>query len=131
MTTETLGGDPYVAAFPEIKQFWEATERGVLTLPRCRGCNETHWHPRAQCPFCRGTDLEWIAASGQATLHTYTVVHRPDGNYVLAYAKLQEGPLVMTNIVDAGAAALQVGLPLQVAFRATIEGRMAPVFRLS
>ena len=131
MTPETLDNDPYVAAFPEIKQFWEAAARGELLLPRCRACNETHWHPRVQCPFCRGTDVEWFTSSGRATLHTFSVVHRPDSPYVLAYAKLQEGPLVMTNIVDADAAILQVGLPLQVSFRATKEGRMAPVFRIS
>lgn len=132
MTPEMLDQDPYVAAFPELRPFWEATARGVLLLPRCRACGETHWHPRAQCPFCRSTELEWFAASGRATLHTYTVVHRPDGNHVLAYAKLHEGPLVLTNIVDTGAdAVLQVGMPLQLAFRATREGRMAPVFRLS
>lgn len=123
--------DPYVEAFPEIRPFWDAAARGELLLPRCRGCSQTHWHPRAQCPFCRSTDIRWFTASGRGTLHTWTVIHRPDSTYVLAYAKLDEGPLVMTNIVDADAATLQVGLSLRVAFRATKEGRMAPVFRLS
>ena len=129
MTPEELALDPYVAAFPEIAPFWQAAARGSLVLPRCTQCGQTHWHPRAQCPFCRAEAIEWHAASGRATLHTFTEIQRADGNYVLAYAQLEEGPLVLTNIVDADAAALRIGASLQVAFRPAKEGRTAPVFR--
>ncbi len=130
MTDQRLAADPYVAAFPEHLPFWQATEKGVLLLPRCTRCGETHWHPRAQCPFCRCTELRWEAASGRGTLYTYSIITRPTGATVLAYVQLAEGPLMLSNVVDADPASLAIGAELMVAFRRTPEGRSAPVFRL-
>jgi uncharacterized OB-fold protein len=130
MSDELLAADPYVAAFPEHLPFWQAAERGVLLLPRCARCGQTHWHPRASCPFCRATEVGWHAASGRATLYTYSVIARPDGATVLAYVQLAEGPLMMSNVVDANPEALAVGAALEVAFRRTMQGRSAPVWRL-
>jgi uncharacterized OB-fold protein len=121
--------DPYVAAFPELLPFWEAAAGGVLLLPRCRACAQVHWHPRAQCPECRSQDLEWIEARGTGVLHTFTVVRRPSENTLLAYVRIHEGPLLMTNIVGADPDALRIGMAVQVDFRPTPEGRIAPVFR--
>ena len=130
MSDDLLAADPYVAAFPEHLPFWQAAERGVLLLPRCTRCGRTHWHPRASCPLCRATDLEWQAASGLATLHTYPVIPRPEGATVLAYVQLAEGPLMMTNVVDADPGALAIGAALEVTFRRTPEGRSAPMWRV-
>ena len=127
--SDPLSSDPYVAAFPEILAFWQAAERDELVLPRCADCGEVHWFPRAACPFCRSEAIRWERASGRATLHTFPVLERPAGRTLLAYAKLAEGPLVLTNLVDADVATLRIGMPLQVAFRRTAEGRNAPVFR--
>ena len=129
MSDINLQSDPYAAAFPELLPFWEGTARGVLLLPRCRACGHVHWHPRAQCPECRSDDIEWTAATGRGELHTFTLVRRPDGNTLLAYVRIDEGPLLMTNIVGADLDALHIGMPVQVDFRATPEGRIAPVFR--
>lgn len=129
MTQEELLRDPYVAAFPENLAFWEAAVRGVLVLPRCKACGETHWHPRAHCPFCRSDALEWQAASGRGTLHTFTIIRGKDAAHVLAYVQLEEGPLMLTNIVDQPFEELRIGMHVQVQFRATPQGRMAPVFR--
>ena len=129
MSEPTLQSDPYVAAFPELLPFWDATARGVLLLPRCRACGQVHWHPRAQCPACRSDDIEWIASGGGGELHTFTLVRRPGENTLLAYVRIDEGPLLMTNIVGAEPDALHIGMRLQVDFRATPEGRIAPVFR--
>ena len=129
MSPDDLALDPYVAAFPENLPFWEACARGELLLPRCARCGEVHWHPRAHCPFCRSDALRWERASGRATLHTFTVLGRAEARYVLAYARLHEGPLMLTNIVGVEPATLRIGAPLQVAFRPTPQGRSAPVFR--
>lgn len=129
MNTSTLSSDPYVAAFPELLPFWEAAARGVLLLPRCRACGQVHWHPRAQCPACRCDDLAWIEATGGGVLHTFTLVRRPGETTLLAYVRIDEGPLLLTNIVGADADALHIGMALQVDFRTTPEGRTAPVFR--
>lgn len=90
--------------------------------------------PRPAAPCCCRTARiaarrTGTPATGAATLHTFSVIHRGQAPaYVLAYAQLDEGPLVMTNIVGAEAAALCIGMRLRVAFRQTPEGRHAPVF---
>jgi uncharacterized OB-fold protein len=124
-----LTRDPYVAAFPENLPFWEAAARGELLLPRCQQCGETHWHPRAHCPFCRSDALGWERASGRGRLHTFTLVRRPDSVTLLAYVRLDEGPLMMTNLVDTPHEELRLDMTVEVLFRPTPEGRSAPVFR--
>jgi uncharacterized OB-fold protein len=126
--SDAWSSDPYVVAFPEIREFWQAAERGEFLLPRCADCGEVHWFPRAACPSCRSGSLRWERARGRATLHTFTVLDRPSGRTLLAYVQLEEGPLMLTNVVDADVASLRIGMPLQVAFRRTPEGRNAPVF---
>ncbi|TFY97176.1 Zn-ribbon domain-containing OB-fold protein [Ramlibacter humi] len=124
-----LERDPYAAAFPEHLPFWQAAAEGRLLLPRCADCGWTHWHPRAHCPFCWSGTVRWEVACARARLHTFTVIPRNGSSTVLAYVRLEEGPLMLTNVVDADPGALRIGMPLVAAFRATPEGRMAPVFR--
>jgi uncharacterized OB-fold protein len=123
-----LAKDPYVAAFPETLPFWAAAANGVFMLPRCKRCTKVHWHPRAFCPFCHDTDLEWIAASGRGKVYSYSIVRHPKAPYVLAYVEIEEGLLLMSNIVDCEFDAVHVDMPVQVQMRATAEGRHAPVF---
>jgi uncharacterized OB-fold protein len=123
--------DPYVDAFPETRPFWEAAARGEFMLPRRNACGEFHWHPRAHCPFCRADALTWMAVSGTGIVHSYRVVRRGSVPYVLAYVKLVEGPVLMTNIVDCEPQAVRIGLPVKVGFRPTVQGRHTPVIRLA
>ena len=48
--------------------------------------------------------------------------------YVVAYVTLEEGPTMMTNIVDADVEAIPIGQPVSVVFKATEGGRKIPVF---
>lgn len=122
--------DPYVQAFPETQAFWLASAQGRFVLPRCLACARLHWHPRAFCPFCHGDALEWIDASGTGEVYSFSILRRAEAAHVLAYVKLDEGPILMTNIVELDdAAALRIGQRVEVVFRGTAQGRMAPVFR--
>jgi uncharacterized OB-fold protein len=42
---------------------------------------------------------------------------------------LAEGPTLMTRIVDASPDSIAIGMPVQVQFQASDEGRMMPFFR--
>ena len=120
---------------PETKPFWDATSEGRLLLKRCLDCGSVIWYPRAICPDCASLRTEWFQASGRGHVYSYTVNHRTEGAYkdaaplVLAYVQLDEGPRMMTNIVEADAAALAIGLPVEVTFHDTGEGSALPRFR--
>ncbi len=120
--------DPFVEAFPENAPFWEAAGRGSLLLRHCLDCRRPHWFPRAVCPLCGGDRLDWVPASGRGELHSFSVVRRAGDPYVLAYVRLDEGPTVMTNIVDTPFERLRIGMRVRVVFRAVPEGRPMPFY---
>ncbi|NYT62481.1 Zn-ribbon domain-containing OB-fold protein [Alcaligenaceae bacterium] len=127
-TIQNYLGDSYATNYPETYPFWEAAEQGQLLLKTCSDCERAHWYPRIICPLCGSGNTLWKQASGKGTLYTFSVIARAEPPYALAYVQLQEGPIVMTNLVDCDFDKLQIGDPVQVKFRATKEGRSMPVF---
>ena len=116
---------PAPIVLPEVKPFWDATAQGRLVLPRCLECQMVIWYPRPFCPACASTRIEWIEASGSGTVYSYTInrrgqadlpAYREAGVFVLAYVELDEGPRVMTNIVDCDPDSVRVGQRVQVVF---------------
>ena len=128
MSQANYTNDPFVKAFPETLPFWEAAATGVMLLPHCIRCQKKHWHPRAHCPFCGAAELEWQKVSGQGEVHSFSIIRKPDAPYVLAYVQLNEGPMLMTNIVDCNPEQIRIGMQVKVHFRAEESGRDAPVF---
>lgn len=116
--------------------FWAATAEGRLTLQRCTACDTVIWWPRAVCPVCSSFDLEWFDATGEGTIYSYTIVHQSPGRrwseatpYVVAYVELDEGPRLMTNIVECDPAAVAIDDRVTVVFHDTGEGSALPRFR--
>jgi len=120
--------DPFVSAFPETREFWVGAEQGRLLLPHCQDCGRTHWYPRAHCPLCGSVRLKWQEASGKGTLHAFSTARRAEPQYTLAYVTLQEGPTLMTNIIEAAPESLRIGQAVSVRFQRAPEGRMMPFF---
>ncbi len=91
---------------PAIATYWNAANEGRLVLPRCRACSLVIWYPRSFCPDCSSRDIEWFDSTGGGSVYSYTVTRRGQGAYrdsapyVLAYVELDDGPRVLTNIVD-------------------------------
>jgi uncharacterized protein len=120
----------------ESRPFWDAARDGRLLFVRCRACGAAHHYPRPFCPSCWSDDVSWEEASGRATLYTWSTVHVNEGQpfvdwlpYVAAVVELEEGPRLMTNVVDCDPDALAVGMELVVAFRQASPEVAVPVFR--
>jgi uncharacterized OB-fold protein len=119
----------------ENRPFWEATERGELKVPRCDDCNFYIFYPRERCPACRSERVTWTACSGRGSVYSFTVTRRIPGRFrehtpfVLAYVELEEGPRMMTNIVDCDPDQVRIGMPVVVSFDPTEEGPAIPRFR--
>lgn len=120
--------DPFAAAYPESSEFWAAAAQGRLLLPTCTDCGKAHWYPRAVCPLCGSQRLEWKQASGRGSLYAFSPARRADPPYILAYVTLDEGPTLMSNIVDARFEDLHIGQAVSVRFQPAAEGRMMPFF---
>ncbi len=113
---------------PESAPFVEAASAGKFLLRRCTSCGRAHWYPRAVCPFCFGA-ASWEEVSGRGTIYSFSVMRRVDPPYVIAYVTLDEGPTMMTNLVECDFDALRIGQRVQLAFRPTEGGALVPCFR--
>ena len=118
----------------ETKTFWDATAEGKLLLPRCNACDVIIWYPKLFCAECSSFDISWFEASGKGTIYSYTVNRRGQGDYrdlayVVAYVELEEGPRVLTNIVDCDVDNVAVGQAVQVVFHPTSNGAALPRFK--
>ena len=129
---------PAPTVLPEVKVFWDATAQGRLLLPRCVDCAGVIWYPRPYCGSCASTQVEWIEASGRGTVYSFTVnrrgaadlpAYRDAGVYVLAYVELEEGPRIMTNIVECDPDSVRIGQHVEVVFHDTGQGTALARFR--
>jgi uncharacterized protein len=118
------------------RPYWEGAREGRLLLQRCRSCRHAIHYPRAWCPACWATDLEWFEASGRGRVITFTVVHQApfaaytaDVPYVLAVVGLDEGPQMMANVVGVRPGEVRVDLPVEVTFEERANGVRVPQFR--
>jgi uncharacterized protein len=112
---------------PETQHFWDGTQAGELRLQRCDACANVYFPPRPFCPAC---------ASGKATLYSYVINHRPAAPgftppYAIAVVELEEGPRMMSNIIDCPQTpeALELDMKLEVAFEKLDDKITLPLFR--
>jgi len=120
---------------PESQRYWEAAADGEFLLRECQECGLVYHYPRALCPDCFSDDVEWVSASGTGTVYTVSSTEHVEGwpeetlPHVVAYVELDEGPCVMTNIVDCDPEDVEVGTPVEVTFVDAADGDIAvPVF---
>ena len=122
----------------ETRGFWEACARHKLYLQRCRDCGRFRHPPRALCPACLSSRIEWVRSSGRGTVYSFTVTQQNQAPgfrerlpYVLAYVELEEGVRLMTNVVGCAAEAVHVGMPVEVAWEDVTAEVSLPVFTAS
>ncbi|MBW2496306.1 MAG: Zn-ribbon domain-containing OB-fold protein [Deltaproteobacteria bacterium] len=102
--------------------FWEGTRAGKLLLQRCRDCGHWRWTPQLACPACWSEAYEWSEASGRGSLYSYTLIHRPvdparfEAPYLLAIVALEEGPHMLTNLVECTPEQARIDMPVEVRF---------------
>lgn len=115
---------------PEIQPFLAAVADGELLLGYCRDCEEYHFYPRSMCPFCHGMNTKWLPSNGRGTVYSYSIQRRVAQPFVIGYVTLEEGPTMMTRIVDIKLLeSVYVGQPVELVFRDDVDGIRAPMFR--
>jgi uncharacterized protein len=120
---------------PETAHFWDGTKAGELRLQRCDACSHVYFPPRPFCPACASRAVSIFAATGRAKLHSYVISHRAapgfTAPYSIAVVELEEGPRMMTNIVNCPQTpeALQLDMQVEVVFEALDETISLPHFR--
>src|SRR3977135_196405 len=133
---------------PETQHFWADTNRspeprragagsreGEVRLQRCDACANVFFPPRPFCPACASRKVSMFKASGKAKLYSYVIHHRPVPGftppYAIAVVELDEGPRMMSNIVDCPQTpeALELDMKLEVKFEKLDDAITLPLFR--
>ncbi len=120
---------------PGAEPFWEHAKRDELFLPFCEGCQKPFYYPRRWCPNCFSQNLSWRKMTGRGEVYSFSVIHQSplpsyqqDVPYVLAIIELEEGPRMMTNVLECNVDAVHVGMAVEVIFE--VRGAMKiPQFR--
>lgn len=113
--------------------WWDATQESRLLLQTCASCGHRQHHPRHRCLVCAGEDLGWSASAGTAVVDTVTVVHRSprpdlDVPYVVARVRLDDGPVMLTNLVGDDPDSWAIGDTVALQWRDLDDGRRLPVW---
>ena len=109
----------------EDREFWEGARRGELRIQHCTTCGKHQHYPRFLCSHCGADTLEWITASGLATVYSYTVI-RQNGvppfkervPFVVATIDLDEpGARILAAMPTLAPEDAQVGMRVHATFR--------------
>ena len=105
------------------RPFWDAAKEHRFVLPKCTGCGHVFFPPYSYCPRCLSSDLEWIDGAGKAKVWGYIEMVQPylksfegDLPYNVVLVELDEGPMMLSNVVGVPADRIKVDMPLEVLF---------------
>ncbi|HEY7089126.1 MAG TPA: Zn-ribbon domain-containing OB-fold protein [Tepidisphaeraceae bacterium] len=103
--------------------FWEACRKHELLMQRCHKCEHVTFPPTAHCPRCLSPSMTWISTSGKGTIYSFVIYRRAyhpgfedQLPYVVALVQLEEGPRLISNIVDCDPQAVRCDMPVEVVF---------------
>ena len=129
---------PTIAPHPTdiSKPFWDGCRKRRLLMQKCEDCGNITFYPVYICPSCTSRNLVWTELSGRGRVHSVTIVHRPAAPvfapatpYAVALIEVDEGPVMMSNIVGPNALKARIDDRVEVVFE-DIDDITLPRFRL-
>lgn len=115
--------------------FWAGGLSGELRLQRCADCGHLRYPISTICPRCLSAEAAWTALSGRGTVQSYIVFERAYHEawadqvpYVVALIELDEGPVLVSNVVGVQPPAVRVGQPVTVTFARRSDTAALPQF---
>ena len=121
---------------PETAPYWEACREQKLLIQHCSACGHYQFYPRILCTECTSRQVEWVSACGRGKVISFTIVRQAISEayaaevpYVIALIQLDEGPTMMSNVIQSDPERLAIGMPVEVVFEAWSEEITVPQFR--
>jgi uncharacterized protein len=106
---------------PDNQPFWDACKDHQLKFQKCQDCGYIRWPAALICPKCHSDKGEWINLSGRGKIYTYAVFHhafhpgfKEDVPYVTASIELEEGPRLLSNIVNCPPDKVYCEMPVKI-----------------
>ena len=105
------------------KRYFDALAQGVFEIPQCLDCQKFHFFPRVCCPYCGSQVLEWVAPSGIGTVYSVTIVRARQGDdYTVVLVDLEEGPRLMSRVVEMPVEEVVIGMSVRARIDQTEDG---------
>ncbi len=114
---------------PDNKPFFDGTRDGRLLIGKCLDTGKTFFPPRHVSPFTLSNNVEFVESKGVGKIYSWSV-QRGKEPYCLAYVTLEEGPTMMTNIIDADLDTVKIGQSVKLVMKPT-DGAPVPMFTLA
>ena len=114
--------------------FWSGARRHELVLPRCDTCGRWFFPPHRRCPNCLAANVIWGRVSGRGDLYGWVEMHRAyrpfalEVPYNVVVVRLDEGPLMISNMTGVVWDELRLGLPVGVYFEQISDEITLPLF---
>ncbi len=120
---------------PHSKAFWDGTKVGKLLVQQCQDCKAYMSYPRQYCTECWSDNMGWKESSGKAIVFSFTVTYegveamfKDELPIVLAWVDLPEGVRMTTSFIDCDPADVEIGMEVEVAFKAVTDEITIPHF---
>jgi uncharacterized protein len=121
---------PYLKPLPNPTirnaDFWDGVKRHEFHVRRCNDCGDYNWIPYPACRSCLSENQAWEKVSGEATVWSFSIVHRGPGAfndevpYAVILGKLVEEPrsmIVLANMVgDVAPESITIGMPIKLVY---------------
>jgi len=113
--------------------FWTAAGEGKLLIQRCPTTGSFQFYPRPFSLTDRSAEPEWVTASGEGVVYTFSVVHRAASAplplpFVVAIVQLSEGPRLLTHVVGCDPADVRIGMAVRVTMTDVGNSTVLPQF---
>jgi uncharacterized OB-fold protein len=104
--------------------FWRALREGRLTGQVCCNCGQVRVPPTRDCPVCLSPQSTLKTLSGRGTIVSACRLHRPYFKelatalpYVVILVRLDEGPLLYSNLTEEPGSLPAPGTPVAAVLR--------------
>ena len=120
----------------DSKPYWDAARRHELMMQKCQDCGRVYFPPSVSCNYCSSLNVEWVKLSGRGRLYTFAVANRgftpvwaEEVPYPVIMVELEEGPRLISSIVDCKTEDLKLDMPVEVVFDDVTEEATLVKFR--
>jgi len=119
----------------KVAWFFEELKNKKLFGTRCKKCKTVYCPPRADCSKCHSSDMERFQLGGKGAVLAYTVIYvAPESfshlaPYTLVIAKFDEGPKLLSHLVDVKPEDVKVGMRVETVFEPTPNGSIYYKFK--
>ena len=136
MTAPGGPAKPLPQVGPDMAPFFEAAHRHELVVQRCSRCGTLRFPARTICSRCLSREAGWVPVSGRGAVFSFAVMHQAihpgfaaEVPYAVVVIELEEGPRLLSNLVDCPIEKIRIGLPVEVVFEQAAPELTLPKFR--